>query len=178
MHRLDSPKALAALLALLALWLLACVAVFHAKSDFAFGFMYFALPVSALLVPLAVGRVAFKLNRDVGASVETSPGYWEVAAFILAALAYVVCGFVLNRLLEIPWRQAKFGDPVLSLGHSAALFFALVALTLGSAAWLVLHKAPARSRAAAFCSAALAMLGFACVAYAAVGASPFALWRT
>jgi uncharacterized membrane protein len=174
MNRFDSPQALAVLLAL---WLLACVAAYLSKSDLVMQFSYVVLPLSALLVPLAVGRVAYKVNRKSGSPVKDASKPWELAALGLASLSYLVCAVVLSRLLEIPWRQAKFGDPVLSLGYSAAQFFCLIAVSLASAAALLLYKTPKQSRPTAYASAALAMLGFACLAYAAIGVSPFAQWR-
>jgi uncharacterized membrane protein len=174
MNRFDSPQALAVLLAL---WFLACVAAYVSKSDLVFQFSYFVLPLSALLVPLAVGRVAYRINRKNGSPTKDASGPRKLAALGLASLSYLVCALLLNRLLEIPWGQAKFGDPVLSLGYSAAQFFGLIVVSLAATAALILYKAPRQSRPAAYAAAALAMLGFACLAYAAVGVSPFAQWR-
>jgi hypothetical protein len=166
-----------ALVTLLALWLLTCVAAYFATSDLGFHLTYFVLPASALFVPLAVGHAAYKFSRGAGESRSTPGKAVELAALALAVLSYVACIVVLNRILELPWHHVKFGDSVLSLGRSAAQFFALVALSLSAAAAIVWRNCPSKSRPRAFCSSALAMLGFACFAYAAIGASPLTEWR-
>ncbi len=176
MQSLSSPSVL---IAVLASWLVACVVMPFARSDLAFGFVYFVLPWSAFIVPIVVGQLAARLYYYTSSPQPTvmPSRFRSIALVFMAGIAYLLCVAVLSRLLEIPWRQAKFGDPVLSLGRSAAQAFVIAALATGTAVLLVLRAVPRASVAARLGVAALGMLAFACLAYVCVGASSLVAWR-
>lgn len=163
--------------ALLLLWGVACVWAFFGRSDLAFQVAYQALPISALVVPIVIGHLGALIYGSASKASQSSPRPHITALILLAAIAYGLCVVVLARVLEIPWRQAKFGDPVLSLGRSAAEGFFLVWLATGVTTALVLRAVPRNTKASSFGAAALAMLCAAGLTYLTVGLSSLVEWR-
>jgi hypothetical protein len=167
-------------IASLAAWAFACAVAFFGQSDLSFSFAYFVLPFSAYLVPILVSLLAANFyGRSFHASCKVgSAKIQAMTSALLACISYIVCVVVLSRLLEIPWRQAKFGDPVLSLGLSSAGFYAFVVALFASLTVVVLRQVPKNSKTARVCVCSLAMLGFSSAAYLLVCLSPLVEWRS
>jgi hypothetical protein len=166
--------------ALLVAWLLACVVAAAVNTDLVFSFAYFVLPESALVVPALVAALAVQVRRahifppqHVSARALAA----ELTSYALLPIAYLMSVAVLARLLEIPWRLAKFGAESLDLGLSAAGVFTLAAVSVVGFALISLRRLQPGSRAWAAATASIAMLSFASLLYFVVGVSPLVQWR-
>ena len=165
---------------LLGAWLVACAVAAGVNTDLVFSFAYFVLPASALLVPVLVATLAVQVRQaHVSApqlvSARAIPA--ELTAYALLPIAYLMSFAVLARLMEIPWRRAKFVGESLDLGLSAAGVFSLAAVSVIGLALISLRRLQPRSRAWAAATASIAMLSFACLLYFVVGVSPLVQWR-
>ena len=176
MQRFVSPKPLAAIMVA---WSVACVIAFFAESRLTFGFAYFVLPLSAFVIPLVVGALTASVLVRRQPNLGSANGALgkSVVAGVLGVAGYLLCFAVLARLLEIPWRNAKFGDPVLNLGASTAQFFVVLAALVLGAALLLLRGVPRRSWPASVAAACVGMVLFAGTLYLLVGISPLTQWR-
>lgn len=165
---------------LLGAWLVSCVVAAGVSTDLVFSFAYFVLPLSALVVPALVAALAVQVRRA-----QVSPPLHvaaralaaELTSYALLPIAYVMSFAVLARLLEIPWRRAKFGGESLDLGLSAAGVFSLAAMSVVGLALISLRRLQPGSRAWSAATASIAMLSFASLLYFSVGVSPLVNWR-
>jgi hypothetical protein len=173
-----SPKPLKTLLCA---WLLACMVATVVNTDVVFGFAYFVLPASALVVPVLVAALAVQVLRARASPkplvAPRSSVAAELTSYALLPIAYLMSFAVLARLLEIPWRRAKFGGESLDLGLPAAAVFSLAAVSVAGIALVSLRRLQPRSRGWAAATASIAMLLFASLLYLAVGVSPLVQWR-
>jgi len=165
------------LLALLGAWLVACAFAFLSASDLALLIGYYALPFSPFLVPLVIGRLAAKTNWGIASNPAENSSLVQACAGLTAAVSYLLTLAVIGRLLEIPWRQAKFDDPVLSLGFAAAQLYLVFAAAVACSAFLIVKFSSEESRSGQYGKASLGMLAFGSVSYLLVGLSPFVSWR-
>ena len=174
MNRLDAPLPL---LLLLLVWLLLTVASFYATSPTVAVLANTTQTIAAFLLPALIGRAAFIAARPPASRVVPAPAPLGLLSWLLMAVAYNLCVLVLLRVLEIPWRNFKFNDPVLSLGISAAQTYAVAALATAGVCVAVARASPAPSRTRSVCVAALAMVVFGSGIDAIVGTTPFVEWR-
>lgn len=164
------------LIAFLAVWATLCVACYALRSELAFIFAYFILPTSALVVPLVIAALSIHTYRSRSPDLIRSLNWsiTNIPFFLLASIAYLLSYLGLARLLEIPWRQAKFGES-LDLGVAASsLFLTTVVVVLG-ASLLALRYAQSRSANAA--AASIGMLSFTLIVFIIVASSPLVQWR-
>ena len=167
------------LTAILVVWVVAVAGAIAIKTDLAFMFAYYVLPFSALVVPLIVGAIAVQSwpARYSGGSDIADRKAATVAAVASAFMAYLLAYAVLARMLEIPWRLAKFGDGTLSLGFTAATLYGVAALAVFAVALFLLPRVRWRSRAWQGVIASIGMLAFSSALYFCVGISPLVQWR-
>lgn len=166
--------------AILGGWLIACVVAASVNTDPVFNFAYFVLPASALVVPALVATLAVQVRRaQVSPHEHVSPRALvaELTSFALLPIAYLMSFAVLARLLEIPWRRAKFGGESLDLGLSAAGLYSVAAASVVTLSVISMRRLQPGSRAWAAATASIAMLSFASLAYFVIGVSPLVQWR-
>lgn len=175
------------LLAILATWAAFCVAaVLVPTAPLIFEISYYVLWFSAFPIPLLIGSLAThcaKAENPSSAAVKLSKQVRpksvliSLAAAVVGVFGYLLCFAVLSRLLEIPWRAAKFGESTLDLGVSAAQTFTVCASVVFVMALALFRNVPRNSQAANYAAAAMGMIAFASVLYLAFGLSPLVEWR-
>ena len=166
------------LIAVLAFWFLACITAYVSRSTLIFEFAYFILPFSALLIPLIVGALVIRIFRSYRPERHSPPQrkLLTVATYVLRGMSYIFSFAILARLLEIPWRRAKFGEP-LDLGGSTAILIFVASASIMGASYLLFQKLHPDSREAPIVVAGIGMVAFAMLLYVALGISPLVHWR-
>ena len=156
------------LIAVLAFWFLACITAYVSRSTLIFEFAYFILPFSALI----------RIFRSYRPERHSPPQrkLLTVATYVLRGMSYIFSFAILARLLEIPWRRAKFGEP-LDLGGSTAILLFVASASIMGASYLLFQKLHPDSREAPIVVAGIGMVAFAMLLYVALGISPLVQWR-
>lgn len=159
------------------LWAGIGFAMFHGQSELAYSASKAFCVATSFVWPAMFGVLAMQIAPK--SDIRTNAGTMLTCLLMtLAALSYFVALEVVARMTEIVWRNQKFGDPSVSLGLAAAQFFVVLVVVQIAFTSFLTSKAIAGSLANRAGFASIGMSVGACLAYLALGLSPFASWRS